>query len=323
MAQDLEYKSIFVWGAKFHLGQPFAGVAKGPESMREANLIQRLKNNVSSVTDFGDVEISKETSDSSLQREVARFGEIAYGIVKREITNGNFVLSLGGDHSISIGTVAGHLAADPDCVVVWVDAHSDINTLSSSQSGNMHGMPLSFNIQQLQEEFPHPDMNWLTPKLPTSQLVYVGLRDVDEPEKEILADLNIKAFYMEDVDRLGIVEVVEEALKSVDPHGTRNIHLSFDIDSLDPKDAPATGTAVGGGLTLREGLILCNMVHRTGRLKAVDMVEVNPSLASNKAGAEKTVNAANDLLMAALGFQNSLIEVQTTVDSECEDLRRI
>ena len=166
-------------------------------------------------------------------------------------------------------------------------------------------------------------MNWLTPQLSPSQLVYVGLRDVDEPEKEILEDLNIKAFYMEDVDRLGIIEVVEEALKSVDPDGTRNIHLSFDIDSLDPKDAPATGTAVGGGLTLREGLTLCNMVHRTGRLKAVDMVEVNPSLASNKAGAEKTVNAANDLLMAALGFQNSLIEVQTTVDSECDDLRRI
>ena len=91
-------------------------------------------------------------------------------------------------------------------------------------------------------------MSWLTPKLSPSQLVYVGLRDVDEPEKEILEDLNIKAFYMTDVDKLGIVEVVEEALKSVDPHGIRNIHLSFDIDSLDPEDAPATGTAVRGGL---------------------------------------------------------------------------
>ena len=168
-------------------------------------------------------------------------------------------------------------------------------------------------------------MSWLTPtpKLSPSQLVYVGLRDVDEPEKEILEDLNIKAFYMTDVDKLGIVEVVEEALKSVDPHGKRNIHLSFDIDSLDPEDAPATGTAVGGGLTLRDRLTLCNRVHRTDRLKAVDMVEVNPSLASNKAEVEKTVNAANDLIMAALGFGNSLIEVQKRVDSECEDLRRI
>ena len=148
-------------------------------------------------------------------------------------------------------------------------------------------------------------MSWLTPKLSPSRLVYVGLRDVDENEREILEDLNIKTFYMADVDRLGIVKVVQEALESVDPHGERNIHLSFDIDALDPADAPATGTVVRGGLTLREGLTLCDMIHRTGRLKAVDLVEVNPSLASNQLDAAKTVNAANNILLAALGLRNS------------------
>lgn len=104
-------------------------------------------------------------------------------------------------------------------------------------------------------------MSWLTPQLPPSQLVYVGLKDVDDAEKEILEDLNIKAFYMTDVDSRGIIEVVEEALKAVDPDGRRNIHLSFDIDALDPLDAPATGTAVRGGFTLDEGLTLCDIVH--------------------------------------------------------------
>jgi arginase len=239
------------------------------------------------------------------QREVARFSGTAHNMVKQMVSQGQLAVTLGGDHSIALGTVAGHLACDPDCVVVWVDAHADINTLTSSNSGNMHGMPLSFNMKELQEEFPHPELSWLTPRLSPAQLVYVGLRDVEQREREVLVELGITAFYMADVDRLGIVQVVEEALASVDPLGNRNIHLSFDIDALDPVDAPATGTAVRGGLTMREGLTLCDMVHRTGRLKAVDMVEVNPGLANNVEEANRTVNAANNILLAALGFRNS------------------
>ena len=133
----------------------------------------------------------------------------------------------------------------------------------------------------------------------------MGLRDVEEEEKKVLRNLNIAAFYMEDVDKLGIVKVVEKALSSVDPLGKRNIHLSFDIDALDPAEAPATGTAVRGGLTLREGLTLCDMVHSTGRLRAMDLVEVNPSLAKEVKDADRTVNAANNIVMAALGFRSS------------------
>jgi arginase len=153
----------------------------------------------------------------------------------------------------------------------------------------------------LQEPFPHPDLNWLTPQLLPSRLVYVGLRDVEEEEKKILTKLNIAAFYMADVDELGIVKVVEDALACVDPCGKRNIQLSFDIDALDPFDAPATGCPVRGGLTLWEGLTLCTMVQRTGRLRAMDMVEVNPKLAKDMEEADRTVNAANDIILAALG----------------------
>jgi len=296
---------VGIWGACFDQGQPHEGVGEAPHALREGGLVTRLSDEGCSVIDHGDVRVERgaDQSPATRQKEVARFGEIAHNMVKKIVGEGQIAVTLGGDHSIALGTVAGHLACDPDCVVIWVDAHADINTLSSSESGNMHGMPLSFNIRELQEEFPHPHtMSWLTPQLPPSQLVYVGLRDVDDAEKEILEDLNIKAFYMTDVDSRGIIEVVEEALKAVDPDGRRNIHLSFDIDALDPLDAPATGTAVRGGLTLDEGLTLCDMVHRTGMLKAVDMVEVNPSLATNKADAEKTINAANNILMTALGL---------------------
>merc|ERR1712013_244460 len=289
---------VGIWGAGFDQGQPHQGVGEAPHAMREAGLVSRLSGLGCSITDHGDVMVvrGEDQTRDTRQKEVARFSLTAHNMVKKMVEQGQL--------AVTLGTVAGHLASDPRCVVVWVDAHADINTISSSNTGNMHGMPLSFNIKQLQEEFPHPGMSWLTPQLSPSQLVYIGLRDVDEKEQEILQSLNIKTFYMQDVDRLGIVQVVEEALGSVDPHGERNIHLSFDIDALDPGDAPATGTPVRGGLTLREGLTLCDLVYQTGRLKAVDMVEVNPSLASSEIEKARTVNAANNILLAALGFRN-------------------
>jgi len=300
-------RNVGIWGACFDQGQPHQGVGEAPQAMREAGLVTRLSALGCSVTDHGDVRVlrGEDQTPPTRQKEVAKFNETAHNMVKQMLDEGKMAVTLGGDHSIALGTVSGHLAADPECVVVWVDAHADINTLSSSNSGNMHGMPISFNMKELQENFPHPELSWLTPRLSPSRLVYIGLRDVEEKEKEILRNLNISAFYMADVDRNGIVKVVEEALARVDPLGKRNIHLSFDIDALDPADAPATGTAVRGGLTLREGLTLCDMVNSTGRLQVVDMVEVNPSLATDIKAASRTVNAANNILLAALGYRNS------------------
>jgi len=300
-------RPIGVWGACFDQGQPHAGAGEAPQLMREAGLLKRLNALGCSVTDHGDITAlrGEDQSPPTRQKEVAKFNQTTHNMVKQILDQGHIALTLGGDHSIGLGTVAGHLSSDPDCVVIWVDAHADINTISTSNSGNMHGMPVSFNIKQLQEPFPHPELNWLTPRLDPSRLVYVGLRDVEEEERKILTDLNIAAFYMDDVDKLGIVNVVNEALASVDAHGKRNIHLSFDIDALDPCDAPATGTAVRGGLTLREGLTLCDMVHSTGRLRAVDMVEVNPKLGSDMKDVATTVNAANNIILAAMGHRSS------------------
>jgi len=146
-------------------------------------------------------------------------------------------------------------------------------------------------------------MDWLTPKLDPRRIVYIGLRDVEEAERRILNDLNISAYYMSDVDDKGIKEVVNEALQHVDPEGVRNIHLSFDIDALDPSEATATGTPVRGGLTLREGLQLCDMLQKTGRLQALDMVEVNPQL-GNALEVKTTVESAALLIYSALGLRD-------------------
>ena len=131
--------------------------------------------------------------------------------------------------------------------MVWVDAHSDINTVSSSSSGNMHGMPVSFNIPQLREEVSQGDLSWLVPRLEPSRLVYIGLRDVESQERRELERLNIPTYYMSDIDRMGVRAAVEEGLHRIDSTASRKIHLSFDIDALDPSEARATGTPVRYG----------------------------------------------------------------------------
>ena len=143
---------VGVWGACFDQGQPHTGVGEAPQAPREAGLVSRLSGLGCAVTDHGDVRVvrGEDQSMATRQREVARFSGTAHNMVKQMVSQGQLAVTLGGDHSIALGTVAGHLACDPDCVVVWVDAHADINTLTSSNSGNMHGMPLSFNIKQLQ-----------------------------------------------------------------------------------------------------------------------------------------------------------------------------
>lgn len=219
---------------------------------------------------------------------------------------GRLVLTLGGDHSIAIGTIGGTAKAirerlGREMAVIWVDAHADINTPESSGSGNIHGMPVAF-LTGLATEEDEDFFGWLRKDnlISVKKLVYIGLRDVDAGEKRILRENGIKAFSMFDIDRHGIGRVMEMALAHI---GTDTpIHLSFDVDALDPMWAPSTGTPVRGGLTLREGDFICECVHETGSLIAVDLVEVNPSLAPpNDHGAHETVRAGCSLVRCALG----------------------
>lgn len=236
---------------------------------------------------------------------------------------GRCVLTLGGDHSIAIGTIAGTAKAirerlgGREMAVIWVDAHADINTPETSDSGNIHGMPVAF-LTGLAKEERKDVFGWLADdqRISVKKLVYIGLRDVDRGEKKILRENGIKAFSMHDIDkcvtprccnvarrlttiipRNGIGRVMEMALGHIG--NDTPIHLSFDVDALDPQWAPSTGTPVRGGLTLREGDFIAECVHETGSLIAMDLVEVNPALDAQ--GASETIRAGCSLVRCALG----------------------
>lgn len=267
-------------------------------------------------------------------------------------------MTLGGDHSIAAGSIAGVLAARPEAGVVWVDAHADINAPGTSPSGNLHGTPLSFLLRLLHASSEAPralaGWEWLArvPPLLPSRLAYIGLRDLDPGEKAAIVSLGLRAFTMADVDRLGIGRVVEAALEHLagtadaaagsslggeaaaeegarggvteapHPHpyhhptpalagGLRPLHLSFDIDAVDPALAPATGTPVPGGLTLREAHYIAETVAGTGLLGSMDLVEINPRLplgggepgggTAGAAAAAATVQLGLGLVASALG----------------------
>lgn len=168
-----------------------------------------------------------------------------------------------------MGTVSGTKKKFPDAAVIWVDAHADINTPLTTDSGNLHGCPISFLLGLKGCDIP-PFNIWLEPCLAPQDLVYIGLRDIDNGEKRILKDLGIKVFSMHDVDKHGIGRVMEMALGYVG--ATRPIHLSFDVDALDPTVAPSTGTPVRGGLSFREGHYICEAIAETGNLVSLDIV---------------------------------------------------
>ena len=224
--------------------------------------------------------------------------------VEETVREGRFPLVLGGDHSIGLGSLAGLLRVRPHTGVIWIDAHADLNTPDTSESGNMHGMPLGLIMNGIAPDHNRlSGLEWLVdgPRLSTDSLVYVGLRDVDAGERQFIRQHNIKAFTMHEIDRYGIGRVMEEALGHLlqnDAH--RPLHISYDIDAVDPVLAPATGTAVRGGLTFREAHYVAEAVAASGNLGSADIVELNPTL-SDGAGANETVELGLQLVTSMLG----------------------
>ncbi|KAJ1496519.1 arginase [Baffinella frigidus] len=301
-------KTVAIIGAPMIYGQPRPGTDFGPAQLREAGMAKELKALNWEVEDHGDIDIKPPHEDDPAMdqgRGTMRFGycvgqacKQVFDKVYTAASEGKFALTLGGDHSIGAGTVAGILKARPNTGVIWVDAHADINTPGVSDSGNIHGMPVAF-LARLIDPTLVPGWEWMvdTPKLHPSQIVYIGLRDVDEAERMILKELGITCFTMQHVDRYGIGGVMERTLDQL--HG-RPLHCSYDVDAVDPLHAPSTGTAVRGGLTFREANYVVEALSETGHLGSLDMVEVNPSLGSKTDNAV-TVNMALALIDSALG----------------------
>jgi len=303
------YSKVGIIGAPFEKGQKKAGAAQGPSSLRESGLATHLEDIGCDIKDYGDIQYNHVKNEGVFNggnvknaEHVIGFNKLLSDKVSEIIKDGRLCFTLGGDHSIGVGTVHGQLKTHPDTSLLWVDAHADINTPATSVSGNAHGMPVSFHIKELVEYHPElPGFEWHSPMLSAKHIAFIGLRDVDPMERLIIEKLGICALSMEEVHEMGMKEAVRYALSHIDSENKRYLHVSFDIDALDPSEAPSTGTPVRGGLTLREGMDLLRNVNRTGRLSAVDLVEVNPLIGSPR-DQQRTLDAARHLAAAAAGY---------------------
>lgn len=302
-------REIAVLGAPLHHGQRKQGVDEAPKLLRDAGLLDKLRGLGYTVKDHGDVRVEgvpNVTDCNALEADIVgkTNKNIRDAVAEVLRSCGGPLLNLGGDHSFSIGTVTGHaLATHSDVALIWVDAHADLNTPTSSVSGNMHGMPVSFLLYEMAPYVVKPKaLEWVQPCVHKENFAYIALRDVESYERYFIDRVGIPVYDMSDVDRLGIRNVVQRILNKINPTGTKSLHVSYDIDSLDKLVAPSTGTPVMGGLSLREGLIIAEEVSNSGQLRVLDLAEVNLRLGS-KEDAERTLDCSLKVVDAFFGSQ--------------------
>jgi arginase len=297
-------RAAHIIGVSLDLGGNRRGVDMGPSAFRIAGLAERLSTLGFPVVDEGDLVAPipevKSFGDPTKKyvREIAKVCERLYKTSLAALEKGGIPIVLGGDHSLAAGSVA----ATADFVrrenkplgLIWVDAHGDMNTPSTSISGNVHGMPLAALLGSEPAELSR--IGGFSPKVQPERTVLIGIRNLDDREKEIVRGSQVKVFTIKDVDRAGIAVVVEEAL-AIAGGGTAGVHVSFDLDVCDPTIAPGVGTPVKGGLDYREAHLLMEMVADSGLLRALDLVEVNPILDDRN----MTAVLGTELASSALG----------------------
>jgi arginase len=274
-------RQITVIGVPMDLGADRRGVDMGPSAIRYANLQSKLQQIGFEVEDIGNLQVptpeTYEIGDTKLKylREIVRVNEELAQTVTSVMEKGGFPLVLGGDHSIAIGTIAGVSRLQKRTGVIWFDAHGDLNTAETSPSGNIHGMPLAASLG-----WGHPDLTNCAgdgPKISPEHVALIGVRSLDEGEKRTIQENGIHVFTMHEIDRMGMAKVVEEALNIV-TNGTDGVHLSLDLDGIDPNEAPGVGTPVAGGVTYRESHLALEIISQADVLTSAEFVEVNPIL---------------------------------------------
>ena len=294
--------NLRVIGAPMDLGADRRGVDMGPSAIRYAGLADAVRGIGISYDDAGDLPVPRpEGRDPNAERPPdgnAKYLRETRWVCRRvesavadALEEGAFPLVLGGDHSIAIGSVNG-ASADADVGVLWLDAHGDFNTPATSPSGNVHGMPLAAVLGR----GVFADMTWATADVREENVAVVGLRDLDDDEREAIEASDVAAYSMSDVDRRGIVPVVEDALEAA-LDGVDALHVSLDMDFLDPDVAPGVGTPVRGGVTYREAHAAMELVADTGAAASMEVVEVNPILDSHN----RTADLAVELVASGLG----------------------
>ncbi|WP_066370819.1 arginase [Neobacillus fumarioli] len=293
-------KKLSIIGMPMDLGQRRRGVDMGPSAIRYAGINERLKPLFSEIHDLGDIPIGRpEVSideESNLRNLdlVAEKNILLAEKVDEAVQSGAFPLVLGGDHSIAIGTLAGLAKHYENLGVIWYDAHGDLNTAETSPSGNIHGMPLAVSMG-----IGHPkltDIGGYAPKVKPENIVIIGARALDDGEKELIKEKGIKVYTMHEIDRLGMAKVMEETITYLKDR-TDGVHLSLDLDGLDPSEAPGVGTPVMGGISYRESHLAMEMLEEAGIITSAEFVEVNPILDEKN----KTASVAVGLMGSLFG----------------------
>jgi arginase len=297
-------KKIRVIGVPLDLGQSRRGVDMGPSAVRVAGLEARLKALGHVVEDGGNVSVAIAEQKKEGHPHAKYLKEITATCVKhaelmiKTLESGKVPIVLGGDHSVAAGTVAGvaefYRRQNQKIGLIWIDAHSDINTPESSPSGNVHGMPLAAIMGLGPPELANI-LNF-SPKVSPENCVLVGVRDIDAVEKENVRQAGIEVFTMRDIDERGMRTVMEEALRMAG-RGTAGYHISLDMDWVDPEDAPGVGTPVRGGATYREGHLAMEIIADHGRMLSFEIVEVNPVIDEHN----RTAELAVELTLSAFG----------------------
>lgn len=291
---------VRIIGVPMDFGQDRRGVDMGPSAIRYSRLHQRLADNDIETEDAGNIEVpNPETAKIKNMKlkyidEILETSKKTADMVCKAIEDGTLPLVLGGDHSIALGSVTGTSKALKKIGLIWIDAHGDFNTEETTPSGNIHGMILAALLGIGDKRL--VELGGFTPKVAPENVVLIGARSIDKEEKILIKQSGINVFTMHDIDRFGMMNVMQKALKLAGT-GTRGVHLSFDMDVLDPTVAPGVGTPVRGGITYREAALAVEMLAEAQILRTLEFVEVNPILDK----ANETAHLAVGLIAAALG----------------------
>lgn len=293
-------KELSILSVPFDLGAGRRGAADGPAAILQAGLERRLRSLGFDVDDAGTVTYSVASADSPGSDKLRNLADVSAvnaelaARVSGIVSAGRYPLVLGGDHSIAIGTIAGLSPHYRKLGVIWIDAHTDLNTPETTESGNIHGMSLRVALGEGDERLTR--IGGEGPKIKPENIVLIGGRQLDPGEKAYIKANNITCFTMHDVDRRGMSQVMEEAIR-IAGNGTDGVHLSFDIDSVDPGEAPGTGTPVHGGLSYREAHLALELLSESGIITSAEFVELSPSY--DHAG--RTTNLTLELICSLLG----------------------
>ena len=299
-------RSVHIIGVPLDLGGNRRGTDMGPSAFRIAGLSEKIAALGRVVVDRGDLlsptPETKKHGDPRKKyiRDIAKVCERVYQTARASLEEGALPLVLGGDHSLGAGSVAASAAharaADKPLGLLWVDAHGDMNTPASTPSGNVHGMPLAALLGPEPSEL--SSIGGFSPTVLPQHTALIGVRNLDDREKDLVRNSGVHVFTMKDIDRLGVGTVASQALKAVSD-GVAGIHVSFDLDVCDPSIGPGVGTPVKGGLNYREAHLLMEMFAESGLLLALDLVEVNPTLDIRNTTAE----LGTELALSALGMR--------------------